>query len=409
MTSRFEQITDGSVRRTSGILGASAGYCRCCGRWRDFTSELLIDGDVAGAARQAWHGSAARTLLPERASTEQESSTSAGASLRVAFGGRALPAKRISDRPSIDRFYRVAQGDTLLDVAGTAYAVPRGDQRISRAQLVNRHPYNWRLHRPSASQFNKTVFPEGIITFTPRFSCTNVDFREVDQFVRTGSCLPLIFLPPSTDIWKRPPPEMLQSDLSRCWATAIASWSMVMPGKRRFRSDADVIAHFERIRLSMNDRGNVTHHPMVRADGGLIRLPKASTDFRYADGRIETIFAGQSTVARLSEELNASFVRVTNTRGKLLSLDSIRRLLANSEGPMVALKHAPRRIGHATVVFGVSLQDGLVGEMDPFPETNPAGAAFGILNRRWLRNIAHFRKLGAAEAQEFYFIFRQKK
>jgi hypothetical protein len=319
-------------------------------------------------------------------------------------------AKTLVTAPEPDRLYRIRKGDSLLPLAGKTYSVGAGGERMQRAQLVNRHPFNWRYHVVPTTSFNKQFFPEGMLTFMPKFSCTDADFNEPLKFVREGKCFAIAFLPPASDIWMRPPLEVVQPDPLTCWAAAIVSWSTVAPDTDPFLSVDDVIDTFRAMTVEIpGPKGSFTR-PFVNASGGLVRWPKEEVVFKRNDGTRVSVPPGQLTLEKIAGKLKASVVVKDNT----LTLKDVMSILAKSDGPVIVLKTSPGEVGHAVVIFGGSEQDGFVGEMNPLPVLGrPTGPTMGPLGTRWLPTFKAFAEhqshIGVVEPwQEFVFLFKKK-
>ena len=319
-------------------------------------------------------------------------------------------AKIVATSPAPDRLYRIRKGNTLLPLAGEAYSVGAGGDRMHRAQLINRHPFNWRFHVAPCRSFNKKFFPEGLVTFMLRFSCHDADFDDPMQFPPKGRCFGIVFLPPASDIWLRPPPEVVQPDALTCWAAAILSWSAVTPGATRFLSIDDVIETFRALTIEVpGPKGSVTRR-FVNPSGGLVRWPKEDVDFQLNDGTRIRVPAGQITMEALAAELG---VRV-ETRDSALTIADVIAILEKSDGPVIVLKTQSGEVGHAAVVFGASEQDGFVGEMNPLPALGrPTGPALGRLSTRWLPTfkafVEHRSHMGLEVPwEELVFLFKPK-
>ncbi|MFD2740288.1 hypothetical protein ACFSUD_11940 [Sulfitobacter aestuarii] len=92
------------------------------------------------------------------------------------------------------KLYRIRRGDTLLGLAGRAYNVRPGSERQRLAQMINAHPFNQRFWR--ASGISKS-FPQGRISFQPRFSCDAQRQITVRRGAAPfGRCYARILLPP---------------------------------------------------------------------------------------------------------------------------------------------------------------------------------------------------------------------
>lgn len=319
-------------------------------------------------------------------------------------------SKILATSPAPDRLYRIRKGDTLLLLAGKAYSVGAGGDRMRRAQLINRHPFNWRYHIAPSSSFNKQFFPEGIVTFMPRFSCIDADFNHPTQFPPKGRCFGIVFLPPDSDIWLRPPPEVVQPDPLTCWAAAILSWSAVAQGTMRFLDTNEVIDTFRALTIDIPTPEGKVRRRFVNASGGLVRWPKEDVVFERADGTQISVRAGQLTVETLAGELGVSFEIIDSA----LTIMDVIAILKKSDGTVIVLKTRSGEVGHAVVIFGGSERDNFVGEMSPLPAPGrPTGPALGTLGTRWLPTFRAFAEhpshMGVEVPwDEFVFLFKPK-
>ena len=318
----------------------------------------------------------------------------------------SLPKIIPSPTPTPDRFYRVRKGDSLLKIAGTAYKKKVGSVvRLQCAQLINRHPFNWRYHIPAKKSFTKKHFPEGIISFYPRVSCVDADFTKPEQFPPKGKCYPLVIIPLETDIWLVSPAEVTQPDRFKCWAAAILSWSRVTTGTKKFKSITDVIDMFRKLKVKMPLKGGgIAEEPLVTKSGALHRWPKVEVPAKI-DGKKVTVPPGQLTLLTVATRLRLNLV----VKDRELTLADVVAILANSHGPVIVLKFT-KGIGHGTVIFGASPSSKIIGEMDPF--TVPAkntGPAYGSHNTRWLQKFDTFKNDSEGNAwAEFAFFFKKK-
>lgn len=73
----------------------------------------------------------------------------------------------IAAKPTPGSHYRIARGDNLLDVAGRAFGLKSGGERLARARLIAESPANARVFDPSARD---NLFPRGKPSFSPRWS-----------------------------------------------------------------------------------------------------------------------------------------------------------------------------------------------------------------------------------------------
>jgi hypothetical protein len=143
--------------------------------------------------------------------------------------------------PTPGAFYQIKRNDNLLTVVGKAYIVGAGDERLKLAQMVNNDPRNRKFWISPNSSFSRQHFKDGVISFSPRFTCGE------DQRVARGSerrCYARIFIsateskpnpivpptPHKNDINFTVPgiiPVITQPSSMTCWATVFTmmySW-----------------------------------------------------------------------------------------------------------------------------------------------------------------------------------------
>jgi hypothetical protein len=118
------------------------------------------------------------------------------------FGNRILRtgtgpvlAPRPELRPTPGRFYQIKSGDNLLEVAGHAYGVKAGAQRLEFAKLINNANYNCRFWR-EAPEGEKKWFPQGRVSFSTRFDCDLRNQVEAKDAAPSGNCFAMIWIPP---------------------------------------------------------------------------------------------------------------------------------------------------------------------------------------------------------------------
>jgi len=103
---------------------------------------------------------------------------------------------RSIDNPGLPRppkpgcFYRIQPGDTLLTTAARAFSVPQGKERLALARTLNNHPFNRRFWGPGTK-----LFPEGLISFTPRFAADLDRQQRAPAKVPRGSGFAAIWIP----------------------------------------------------------------------------------------------------------------------------------------------------------------------------------------------------------------------
>jgi hypothetical protein len=93
--------------------------------------------------------------------------------------------------PKEGRFYQIKKGDNLLKVTSAAYSVPPGQERLKLARLINDHPWNQRYRHPKPVE----LFPEGIISFYPKFECSAARQISAKGKPPPGKCYAVIFIP----------------------------------------------------------------------------------------------------------------------------------------------------------------------------------------------------------------------
>jgi hypothetical protein len=94
--------------------------------------------------------------------------------------------------PTPGYFYRIRKGDSLLGVAGRAYGVGAGARRLDLARRINRHPLNRPYLLAGAAS---RLFPEGLISFFPRWACGGHAPGQPGQDAPRGSCFAIIYIP----------------------------------------------------------------------------------------------------------------------------------------------------------------------------------------------------------------------
>jgi V8-like Glu-specific endopeptidase len=100
--------------------------------------------------------------------------------------------------PMPGRYYKIQFGKGgLLKTTSRAYNVPLEPNPIKLAQLINEHPYNKKFWRVPESAWEKKYFPNGIISFNPRFTCDIQTQKTTPSGQRAsrGRCLATIWIP----------------------------------------------------------------------------------------------------------------------------------------------------------------------------------------------------------------------
>jgi hypothetical protein len=135
---------------------------------------------------------------------------------------------RPASTPTPGRYYQIRKNDSLLVVAGKAYGVGSGSKRLDLARRINRHPVNARYLRKDKAT---DLFPEGLLSFLPRFSCDVRAQIKAEDTVPGGKCYGVIWIPPAeeavhpvfgkahdvpawlvADLWKGQPPAALPEE-----------------------------------------------------------------------------------------------------------------------------------------------------------------------------------------------------
>ncbi|MEQ9482273.1 hypothetical protein [Coleofasciculus sp. F4-SAH-05] len=98
--------------------------------------------------------------------------------------------------PTPGRFYRIKKGDSLLKIAGKAYGVGSGKRRLAFAQYINAQILNQKYLTKGKSNFVKKNFPDGIISFYPKFSCDAEKLIKAEGTPPKGKCFAVIWIPP---------------------------------------------------------------------------------------------------------------------------------------------------------------------------------------------------------------------
>ena len=110
------------------------------------------------------------------------------------LGGESAPS---ASAPIPGNYYRIRRGDTLFGIAGKAYSVRPGRARLEFARRINRHPLNRKYLRKQASS---KLFPEGLISFFPRYSCdVEVQTKSYTKPMG-GRCYAVIWIPSRRDL-----------------------------------------------------------------------------------------------------------------------------------------------------------------------------------------------------------------
>jgi|GEM_PF-3064426 len=108
---------------------------------------------------------------------------------------RPAPAPSIRTDPTPGFFYGLRRGDTLFDVARRAF----GEGSLSFAKIINNSRFNQRFWGTTPAG-ERSWFPNGRISFNPRFICDVEAQRQVTGKAPGGRCFATIWIPPKADI-----------------------------------------------------------------------------------------------------------------------------------------------------------------------------------------------------------------
>jgi hypothetical protein len=136
----------------------------------------------AGASKTAGSMQAVGAAAPE-------GELFSGRILRADIGPVLVPAP--ASQPTPGRFYRITSGDGLFEITKKAY----GTGSMQSARLINESGYNRRFWKPAPAS-EQEMFPDGRISFSPRF---NGDLRvqmESSAAVSSGHSFAMIWIPP---------------------------------------------------------------------------------------------------------------------------------------------------------------------------------------------------------------------
>lgn len=105
--------------------------------------------------------------------------------------------------PRPGHFYRIQHGQGgLLATAARAYSVPLKPNPLALARTINDHPYNRKFWRSPQNAFERTAFPQGLISFNPRFSRMFSDQVSTPprQLATRGHSFAAIYIPPRSGL-----------------------------------------------------------------------------------------------------------------------------------------------------------------------------------------------------------------
>lgn len=161
-----------------------------------------------------------------------EPASPAGIGEQLSLEQRIMPGATASlqpaPTPTPGRYYQIRKNDSLLGVAGKAYGVGEGKKRLDLARKINRHWINARYLRKDKAT---DLFPEGLLSFLPQFSCDVRTQIQAEATVPGGACFGVIWIPPGeeavhpvlgkahdipawlvADLWKGQPPAAMPEE-----------------------------------------------------------------------------------------------------------------------------------------------------------------------------------------------------
>lgn len=195
------QVTRGSLSAAGALNKRTGGRLAQIAR-RNPRAALKL------AAQAAAEGAAA-TMSPApfgAVEFDQDGHTWTGSPI-VGFVGvdgvYAFGQLEVADSPTPGQWYRIKKGDTLLGITGRAYDLGAGGERLRRSKWINNVEANKVYHQPVSSDFYVKNYPDGIISFKPRWACEPED--AIDGV--GGSCYALIYIPVAPGDEPPPAPE----------------------------------------------------------------------------------------------------------------------------------------------------------------------------------------------------------
>jgi hypothetical protein len=108
--------------------------------------------------------------------------------LRSGIGLVLVPTPASQATPG--KFYQIISGDTLFGLARKAYGV----SSMERARLINNSAYNRRFWKAAPSS-EQEMFPDGRISFSPRFVGDLRAQMESVKTVSAGKSFAMIWIP----------------------------------------------------------------------------------------------------------------------------------------------------------------------------------------------------------------------
>lgn len=93
-------------------------------------------------------------------------------------------------QPTPGKFYKIKSGDTLFGVAKKAY----GAGSMEAGKRINESQYNLRFRKPAPAS-EKKMFPDGRISFNPRFDGVLRNQMESVDIAPSGKSFAMIWIP----------------------------------------------------------------------------------------------------------------------------------------------------------------------------------------------------------------------
>ena len=233
MGSRVVQTIVGGILRaygipsrlTRGVLAAASSFIRAggiIGFIRLLRKNPKMALALAAKAARAGLQAAGRMAGPDEGGPEFSELYQDGGVQPVqpvmglvgVYGYGELGELETTPRPQPGRWYRVRKGDNLLTIAGAAYGLKAGGERLKRAKWIN----GARANAPYRKASNRdNLFPEGKLELQPDWSCDN----EKNIRGQRGTCYPLVWIPvtvgdepiealPPARPGPLPPPEVMR-------------------------------------------------------------------------------------------------------------------------------------------------------------------------------------------------------
>ncbi len=96
----------------------------------------------------------------------------------------------ITPEPMPGHFYTIRYGDTLFGITSRAYGVSPGQERLAWARVINRARYNDRFRGQP-----KDMFPEGLVSFYPKFIADPAVQAEAEGYAPSGHSFATLWIP----------------------------------------------------------------------------------------------------------------------------------------------------------------------------------------------------------------------